>query len=406
MNLLISLLKSAWTSLTINKLRTFLTLLGIVIGILSVITLLNLGEAAQKYIEDQVSSIGSNLIAVTPGRIQSSNGFNLSALTNTFPMSDIDAVMAAPKTFISGVSTSASGMYKAQYGANVTTVSTTGVYGDYWAVRNVVVESGQEITMHDNTAITRVAVVGPDLITSLFNGVDPIGKKFKLNNLSFTVIGVTKAQGAGGFGTSDSGIFVPLVTMQKMLSGSDKVSAFTITAKDAKLVDAAQSEIEQIMRRIHGLKEGDPADFTIRNTGQALTILDQITGVLTAFLAAIGAISLLVGGIGIMNIMFVTVNERTKEIGLRKSLGATKNDILLQFLAEAVVVTMLGGILGTLLGLALTWLITSVAGLSFVVNFGSVSLAVGVSVVIGLVFGIYPAWKAAQLSPIDALRYE
>lgn len=401
----LTLIRSAVVSLFVNKLRTFLTILGIVIGIMSVISLLNLGKAAQASIESSVSSIGSNLISVIPGKLKTSSGFNLS-VNERFKMEDVDALINTPMYFVSGIATSDSSVYKIQYGKNDMTLSVLGVYGDFWSVRNIEVIQGREITNREIEGVERVAIVGPDLVDDLFDGKQPIGEKIKINNQNFTVIGVTKAQGSNGFTNPDTNIYIPLTASQQYLTGKDEVSAIYASSKDPDLIKDAGKEIDTVLRRLHNIPDGEDSDFTVRNSQQALSILDQITGILTAFLAAIGAISLLVGGIGIMNIMFVTVNERTKEIGLRKALGATKTDILSQFLVEAVLVTLLGGILGTALGLALTWLITTLAALPFIISIESIVLAVGVSATIGLIFGIYPAWKAAQLSPIEALRYE
>lgn len=405
MNKFFILIKTALSSLAVNKLRTFLTILGIVIGILSVITLLNLGQAAQASIQESVSGFGSNLISVIPGKLRTSTGFNFS-MSESFTMEQVDAFKDAPKFFISGVATSASQVTQAQYGSNNLSLSTIGVYGDYWDVQNIKLAQGKAISEKQIQSLEKVAVVGPDLTSKLFDDENPIGKKIKLNNQTFTVIGVTVARGSNGFTNPDTNIYIPLSALQRYLSGRQTVTSLLVLSKDPNQMAPAADEIETILRRVQKTPAGEENNFTIRNSQQALSILDQITSILTAFLAAIGAISLLVGGIGIMNIMFVTVNERTKEIGLRKSLGATKNDILLQFLAEAIVVTLLGGILGTALGLGLTYLIANLAALPFTVDWSSVLLAVGVSGTIGLVFGIYPAWKAAQLSPIDALRYE
>jgi putative ABC transport system permease protein len=280
------------------------------------------------------------------------------------------------------------------------------VYGDYWNVNSVEIDKGRELGARDNNTLEKVAVIGPDLTSELFGDEDPIGKQFTIGNQTFTVVGVTKAKGSSGISNPDELIYIPLTTLQKFLSGDDRIQVIYAKVKDSNVVDAAQSEIQTILRRERNLKEGDDNDFTIRNSVDALNFISQLTSIFTVFLAAIGAISLLVGGIGIMNIMFVTVRERTKEIGLRKSLGATKNDILLQFLAEATVVTLLGGIVGVILGTVLTYIFTSVAGIGFEIYPNSIILAVGVSAIIGLVFGIYPAYNAAQLNPIDALRYE
>jgi putative ABC transport system permease protein len=402
------LIKSAFTSLSINKLRTFLTILGVVIGISSVITLLNLGEAAQKYIENSVSSIGTSLITVIPGKVGSS--FGPAALeqlsSNSFTFDEVKKLMDAPRMFIDGISTESTRQYTIKFQNNTTINNITGEYGDYWAVRKIEIESGRILTQKDNEQLAKVAVVGPEMIDKVFNGKDPVGEKFKINNQTYTVVGVTKARGSNGFQNLDQVVIIPLTTFQKYLSGNTKITSVYASATDPQYMQLGQDEISNNLTRIKNLKPGETKNFTISSSQQALSILTSITDVFTLFLAAIGGISLLVGGIGIMNIMFVSVKERTREIGLRKALGAKNTDILWQFLSEAVVVTMLGGVIGTTLGITLTFIITTIAVLPFSVNVTSIILAVGVSAAIGLTFGIYPAWQAAKLNPIDALRYE
>jgi len=403
-----TLVKSAFTSLSINKLRTFLTILGVVIGISSVISLLNLGQAAQKYIENSVSSIGTSLISVIPGRLGSS--FGPAALdmlsSSSFSFDEVKKLMAAPRLFIEGISTESTRQFTIQYQNNSKTNSITGEYGDYWQVRKIEIQGGRALTQKDSEQLAKVAVVGPDMIDKIFNGEDPVGKKFKVNNQTFTVVGVTKVRGSNGFMNLDEVVIIPLPTYQKYLTGDTTLRTVYASATDPKYIQLGQEEIASNLARIRNIKPGQVNNFTVSSSQQALSILTSITDVFTLFLAAIGAISLLVGGIGIMNIMFVTVKERTREIGLRKALGAKNTDILLQFLSEAVTVTLLGGIIGTILGISLTFVITTIAGLPFTVDLISIILAVGVSVAIGLTFGIYPAWQAAKLNPIDALRYE
>lgn len=401
------LIKNAFSSLGHSKLRTFLTILGIVIGISSVITLLNLGQGAQKTIETSFSSFGPNIISIVAGKVNVSNPTAID-LSTKFTLKDADALIQKEKYYVNGIATSSSKSLKVQHTNSYSNLSVTGIYGDFWNVRSITVERGRSIEQKDNNSLAKVAVIGPDVVTTLFTDDldNPIGQKIKINGQNYTVIGITKAKGSTGFINTDDVVYIPLKTLQKYISGEDRILQMTAQAKDPKTIKYAQDEIETILRQERNIRNGQDSDFTIRNSIDALSFINQITSIFTVFLAAIAAISLLVGGIGIMNIMFVTVTERTKEIGLRKSLGATKNDILLQFLTEAVAVTLFGGIIGTALGLIVSYIFASIAGIAFEIYMNSIFLSVGVSIAIGLVFGIYPAARASNLSPIDALRYE
>ena len=401
------LYRNAFSSLGHNKLRTFLTILGIVIGISSVITLLNLGQGAQRTIEDSFSTFGPNQITIIAGKITTSSTFGLDGSVK-FSMADVNTLIQKEKLYVNGVSTQAARTLKAQHDTNSFMSNVNGVYGDFWSVRNITIDRGRAIDMQDNNTLAKVAVIGPDVITRLFSSdtANPIGTKIKINGQNYTIVGIAKTRGSNGFANLDEYIYIPLTTMQQYITGDNKVIQIFAQAKDPKTIAFAQDEIETALRQARQIKPGQDSDFTIRNSVDALAFIGQITGIFTVFLAAIAAISLLVGGIGIMNIMFVTVSERTKEIGLRKSLGATRSDILWQFLTEAVAVTLLGGIVGTILGIVISYVFATVAGIFFEIYVNSILLAVGVSFTIGLVFGIYPAARAAKLSPIDALRYE
>lgn len=399
------LVKTSFKALYSNKLRTFLTTLGIIIGIMAVITLLNLGEGAQNFITKTVSSLGSNLITVVPGRFDTNAVGGVSGRSE-FTQKDIDSLKNEPHFFYTHLSGYNSRTVKAQHEGETINVSLTGVSEDYWVVREKEVAMGRKITDRDDKSLARVAVVGPDVVDEFFPDQNPVGQEIKINGISLIIVGVATREGSIGITNPDQAVTIPLQTYQKVFTGESSVNAIYIRAKDKDSIDVAESEIRAILMRTRGLGQGKEADFTIRNAGEVLNILNQITSLLTSFLIAIGAISLLVGGIGIMNIMFVTVRERTREIGLRKALGATNNDIMFQFLIEAVVITMLGGAIGTFIGVVLSLLIAAVAGFDAVISINSILLAVGVSGAIGLVFGIYPARKAAQLSPIEALRFE
>jgi len=400
-----TLLKNALDSLTVNKLRTFLTVLGIVIGITSVITLVNIGEAAQGTIESSVSAFGSDLITIIPGKFSSgSQGFSFD-LSASFDFQNVVDLKSKPNLYLKGISTESSKLTNVRVGLNNQQMSITGVYGDYFSVRSVELLAGREINLKDSDTLSRVAVIGPDIRDKFFDE-NPIGKTINISNQNYTIVGITKPRGSNGFQNLDEVVIIPLKTMQKLITGTSTVRSIIVSANDPKYISLAAEEIKNNLRDIRGIDKNEESDFTVRTSAQALGILTDITNIFTIFLALIAGISLLVGGIGIMNIMFVSVKERTREIGLRKALGATRNDILYQFLTESIAVTMLGGILGTILGILLTYIFTQVAALAFSININTVILAVGVSGLIGLIFGSYPAWQAAKLDPIVALRYE
>jgi len=399
--------KNAFASLGHNKLRTFLTILGIVIGISSVITLLGVGQGAQQTIEDSFSVFGPNQIQVVPGKLTPGIVGSNSTLV-TFSLKDVQAIEKANKYYISGVAAQSSSSYKVQHDKLSFNTMIQGIYGDFWTVQGVTVEHGREITKDEISALDKVAVIGSDVINKVFEdtSINPVGQKIKINGQNFTIIGIAKQRGQTGFVNYDDYIYIPLTTMQQYISGTNAIRSISVQAKDTSTIKYAQDEVETILKNARGIKPGDAPDFTVANSVDALNFINQITSIFTVFLAAIAGISLLVGGIGIMNIMFVTVSERTKEIGLRKSLGATRNDILMQFLAEAIAVTLLGGIIGTGLGILFSFILASLASIAFAIYWQSIILAVTVSVGIGMVFGIYPASKASKLNPIDALRYE
>jgi putative ABC transport system permease protein len=394
-------------TLTLNKMRTGLAILGIVIGIGSVITLISLGQGSQKSIEDQIQSLGSNLLTVSPAR-QNSGGI-MSAQGGSTSLTLSDAKKIEEKlsvTLVSKISPEYSSRSQVIAGRNNTNVSIIGVYPQYADIKKIIISKGVFITEKDNTLISKVAVLGPTTATDLFGEVDPIGKTIKVGSQTLKVIGVTTSKGGSGFNNPDDMIYVPLTTAQKQIFGKTNLTSISIEAKSKEIMVQAQDEIGYLLLKEHKLISPEDADFTIMSQSDLLGTVSQVTGTLTALLGGIAAISLLVGGIGIMNIMLVTVTERTREIGLRKALGAKKKTIITQFLIESILLTFIGGIFGMIFGLTASFVISKVMNLSYVISVSSIALAIGVSSLIGIVFGLYPARKAANLQPIEALRYE
>jgi len=408
-------LKIAILGLRHAKMRSFLTMLGIIIGIASVIILMSIGSSAQNLIINQVQSIGSNLIFVIPG---ATKGSRLSSppsaqgvIIKTLVENDVTALKREP--VIEKVAPEVRGQAKVVVGNNDTTVSYQGTNEDFFPVRNFNTVKGTVFTKADVDSLARVAVIGSSISKTLFGEKNPIGKTLRLKNITFRVVGVLEEKGIGPMGIDqDNVIIIPITVAQKQMLGMDYYSMMTMQAKDEYDMKFVTARLEKVLRRNHRVTDPDKDDFTIRTQEDALSILGNITSVLTLFLTAIAFISLIVGGIGIMNIMLVSVVERTREIGLRKAVGASNRDILQQFLFESIMLTFLGGIVGIAVGGSVTFLVYlaiinfSTITWTFSLPLSSVMLAVAVSTVTGLVFGIYPARQAAMKSPIDALRYE
>ncbi len=405
---------SALQALRAHKSRSFLTMLGIIIGIASVIIVLSVGGSAQNLILDQVRSIGSNLVVVFPGKSEDTGppvavlGITVSSLKQ----SDLDAMRALNRvTLIAAASGYVRGIETVQYQGEAIDATFLGVTHEYGAVEDVDVSAGRFFDLQEQQSLGRVVVLGPNLADQLFPFEEAVGKRIKIGKQLFTVIGVLERRGTSGFQNVDDYAFIPLDTAQKLLLGIDYLTFARIKIADERRMDEAIEDIRQVLREEHNLRPSDPDDFTIRTTAQALGILTTITDAIRYFLSAVAAISLVVGGVGIMNIMFVAITERTREIGLRKALGAKDKDIVVQFLIEATVIATIGGIIGIAFGVGVSALIALVVAQlgydwNFVVTATSIMLAVGFSVTIGLVFGLYPAYRASQLDPIEALRYE
>ena len=395
-------------TLGLNKVRTGLAMLGVIIGIGSVIALISLGQASQKAIETQIKSLGSNLLTVSPGA-QSQGGVRgaLGGATS-LTFDDAKAIQNSPQiTTVSYVSPEYSNRSQVVAGRNNTNTQVIGIIPNYATVRNIETASGQFITDSHVTARSKVAVLGPQVATDLFGeGVNPIGKTIRVEGQVLNIIGVTVAKGGEGFQNQDDRVYVPLSTAQKTLFGEEHLTSIAVTAESESVMDKARNEIGYLLLERHKLKNPENADFSIFSQEDILGTATQVTSTFTTLLSGIAAISLIVGGIGIMNIMLVTVTERTREIGLRKALGAKKKIITYQFLLEAVIVTFVGGLFGVAIGISVSLLLSNMMSLPFTISLSSVLLAFGVSVGIGIIFGLYPAMRAANLQPIEALRYE
>ena len=408
--------KTSLRSLTQSKTRTLLTMLGIIIGIASVIILMSIGQSAQDLILGKVQGIGSNLIIITPGAPTngkfSPSAAEQGAIITSLQQRDVESLQREPS--ISAVGPLVSGQATVVYGNNNATESYQGTTAEMFAIRNLKVGQGYAFTQADVNSENPVVVIGPDLAVTLFGkNVDPINKNIRIKNISFRVVGVLSVGGTGAFGVNQGTIVImPITVAQKQLLGISYFNMILAQANPNYTIDFATTRIKFDLAQNHGITDPNKYDFNIQTQADILSLLGSITSILTLFLAAIASISLVVGGIGIMNIMLVSVTERTREIGLRKAVGATENDILQQFLVEAILLTLVGGILGIALGAAVVGLVyfatTTFASIGWVFAFplSAVLLGVGVSTMSGLVFGIYPARQAGRKNPIDALRYE
>jgi len=402
------LLSESLITFKANRVRTGLAALGVVIGIASVIALLSLGQASQRLIENQIESLGSNLLMVLPGRVTRGGVRGMVGGATTLTYEDAKAIASSSKlTTVRKVSPEYSKNAQVIAGKSNTNTQIYGVTPAYFSVRKVDIEKGVAISQRDVETMAKVAVLGPQVVADLFGeGANPIGEKIRINKIAFKVIGVTESKGGGGFFSQDDRIFIPLTTAQKIVFGIDYLTTISIEVSSKKEIRKAQDQIGYFLLERHRLSDSTAADFQIMSQEDILSTATQVTQTFTYLLAGIAAISLLVGGIGIMNIMLVTVTERTREIGLRKALGATKRIITTQFLMEAVIITFFGGILGILLGVGIFWVLAKAMDLPFIIALSAILLAFSVSAAVGVLFGWYPAQKAAKLEPIEALRYE
>jgi putative ABC transport system permease protein len=397
-----------YSAIVVNKSRSALTILGIVIGIGSVIAMTAIGQGAQNSISANIQAIGSNLIIVRPGN-QQSPGSVVSqgqGSAQTLIATDVDAIRTEADG-VKAVAPEVSGRYQVTSKGKNTRTQITGVTAEYATVRNIETVSGTFINIDQEKRLAKVAVLGPETVTALFaSDADPIGEQIRVNGVIFTVIGITKTRGGSGFGSNDDVIFIPITTAQQFLTGSTAISVINITATDASIMQSVQNQVNTILLKSHHITDPALADFRIMNQADIVATASTITSTLTALLGAVAGISLIVGGIGIMNMMLTSVTERTREIGLRKAIGAKRADISFQFLVEAVVLTFIGGVIGIILGWIISTLVEPYAGFTTQISSSSVMLAVGVSAAIGIVFGYYPARRASKMNAIVALRYE
>jgi len=404
---IIEVISQSIKALTLNKMRTGLATLGIVIGIGSVIALISLGQGSQKSVESQIQSLGSNLLTVIPGS-QSTGAVRGAAGSNqTLTLDDAKAVQSSSQVdTIQTISPEYSKRTQVTAGRNNTNTQIIGVWPSYAEVHQVTIDEGSFISQRDVDTINKVAVIGPQVMSDLFPNQDPIGQTVRSNGQTLTVIGVTTSKGGSGFANQDDIIYTPLPTAQKQLFGVNYLSSLSVEAKSKDVMTDAENQIGYLLLSRHHISNPSQADFSMVSQNDILNTVNQATGTFTALLGGIAAISLFVGGIGIMNIMLMAVTERTREIGLRKALGATKNIIITQFLIESIILTSTGGVFGMLLGVAISFGLTTLLHIPFTLSPTSMLLAIGVSGVIGVLFGWYPARKAANLQPIEALRYE
>jgi putative ABC transport system permease protein len=404
----LDLLQETYEAITVNKVRTGLTMLGIVIGIGSVIALVSLGQGAQKSIEDRIQSIGSNLLMVRPGAQRGFGGVSSGrGSAQSLVMADAEAI-AAEVSGVRYVAPQVSSRQQVTAKGTNTNTSITGTVPDYSAVRAIDVENGSFITDQNVKSRSKVAVLGPTVRDDLFGegSTDVVGRTIRIKKMDFKVIGVTVSKGGTGFGSSDDVIFVPVTTAQQFLTGNEYLSEIDVEAIDQNAMTQLQEDITALLLTRHGMADASLADFNIMNQADIVATATSVTGTFTMLLAAIAAISLLVGGIGIMNMMLTTVTERTREIGLRKAIGARRRDIVLQFLGESVLLTFIGGGIGILAGWSAAQAVTKFAGMQTEITLQSIVMAFGVSAAIGIIFGYYPARRASGLRPIEALRYE
>lgn len=404
---LVNLIKIAWQALMRNKTRALLTMLGIIIGIGSVIAMVSIGQSSTKNISSEISSMGSNTIMVMRAS-QTTGGVNIgTASVQSLKTTDVDAILA-DTSHISMASPVVNAAPQLVYGSSNWPGSVIGGNEDYLAINKFTIAQGSNITADDVKSSAKVCVIGMTVANNLFKaGESPLGKVVRMGKIPVKVIGVLESKGQNTMGMDqDDVVIMPYTTVQKRMLAINYIHTISASAVSEEASEPAVADIETILRRTHKIRPGAEPDFEVRTMQQILDMMSSVTGMLTMLLGAIAAISLLVGGIGIMNIMYVTVTERTREIGLRMAVGAKEGDILRQFLFESTILSLAGGIVGMVFGIALAWLASTLLAWPFILSFTIIVVSFVVCAAIGMFFGWYPARKASMLDPINALRYE
>lgn len=396
----------AFSALMANKMRSLLTMLGIIIGVGAVIAMVSIGMGVRNNIQQSIASLGSNMLIVMPGAENRTGVRGGAGSKTTLEDEDADAIKAKIGG-IDNVSAMVSGSYQVVFGNSNWKTSVQGVSPDYMDIRSLEVESGIFITEHDMVKRNRVAVIGSTVSENLFGGSNPVGQNIRIDNQPFKIIGVLKKKGQSSMGQDqDDVIIVPMTTAQERMLGINYVHSINVQVSSPDIMDEVQEDIETLLRQRHHIAKGQEDDFNVRNLTSLMETMDSTTAMITMLLGAVAGISLLVGGIGIMNIMMVSVTERTREIGIRKALGATFRNIMMQFLIESVVIGIIGGVIGIFMGCTLSIVVAEFFNFNTVITLLPIAVSFSFAVGTGLFFGIYPARKAAKLDPIEALRYE